>query len=235
MNVMLSDSFDRHLDTLVKAIRDWEREHPTQRASLIPALDASWSAISAVATTPKLPTNAVHRLMMWQTARLYQIHSLFLLLAQQLDGGMALLRMAAELTRDIAHIGDSPERLSLWLSRSDPASRRAYRKQFRFDESDPVMVHIKRTYDLTSTWGVHSHLTAASHLAVAGITEGVARLTVEDGAVDRSFLVWACAFGPIQLACLRTFLPALGDKLQPFHQDLAEVADTLCRSSSPAA
>jgi hypothetical protein len=232
---MLSDSFDRHLDTLVRAIKDWERKHPAERASLLPALDASWSAICAIATIPELPTNAVHRFMMWQTARLYQLHSLFLLLAQQLDGGMALLRMAAELTRDISHIGDSPERLDLWLARSEPARKKEYRREFRFDESDPIMAYVKRAYDLASTWGVHSHLTAASHLAVADTAQGVARLIVDDSAVNRSFMVWACAFVPIQLACIKTFLPAFGDTLQPFYQELAEVGETLCRSAPQAA
>lgn len=167
--------------------------------------------------------------MMWQTVRLYQIHSLFLVLAQQLDGGMALLRMAAELTRDIVHIGDSHERLELWLARADPARRNKYRKTFRFDTSDPIMAYVKKTYDLASAWGVHSHLTAASQLAVAETAEGVARLVVEDSAVDSSFAVWACAFVPIQLACITTFLAAFHE-LQPLYETLANVGHTLCQS-----
>ena len=57
------------------------------------------------------------QMLMWQTVLEYQMESFFLLICRRLDLGLAVLRMAAELARDIARIGGHHNRLDIWLSR----------------------------------------------------------------------------------------------------------------------
>jgi hypothetical protein len=223
-----STAHERHVGRLLSMNEKWRERRSALQPVIGSALDASWAAICSLAVQADLSTTEIHRLMMWQTCRLYQINGLILLAGTQLDGGLALVRMATELARDISYIGEDSERLEVWLNRSEAEAKKKYRKTFRFDTNDPAGAYVKSAYDLCSEWGVHSHLSGASHLDVRGVYQDVAGLDVTEAGIDRAVGVWCCSFVPIVVLCARSFLPTRSTQLVASINDLLSVGDTLC-------
>ena len=73
--------------------------------------------MGAIGHQPGITSIETHRLTMWQSVTNYQGQSLILLLDHRLDSGYALLRLAAELSRDVYCIGNDESRLKLGLKR----------------------------------------------------------------------------------------------------------------------
>jgi hypothetical protein len=151
---------------------------------------------------------AIHRLMMWQTVLGYLMQSFALAVDKQLDESMALLRMAAELARDMARLGERPELIDLWLSRrSEKVDRKKVRDSFRFDENDATEKQLRSLYDLASSYGIHGHLTTAMSLEPTGKSEDgeVLALQVGEPDVHGQLTIWFTAFMTVQFVCIKSF------------------------------
>jgi len=97
----------------------------------------------------------MYRLFLWQKVLHYQTQSLFLLIQSQLDAGFALLRLAAELSRDIARISDNEQMLDIWFKREIESSK--YKKYYKFLKQFPDEEKVYEIYKFASKFGVHGH------------------------------------------------------------------------------
>lgn len=169
---------------------------------------ASRALVGAVAKEGRLSAVGAHRLMMWQSILDYQMESFFLLIDRRLDEGLALLRMAAELARDVARISENETLLDAWLNRmGGNAQKTAYRRNFRFSDSDGTEAYIHKLYDLASTFGIHGHTLTSSKLQPTRVSPDgeVIALELPDEEVYRTLEIWLAAFFPLQELCHRGF------------------------------
>jgi hypothetical protein len=151
----------------------------------------------------------VERLMMWQKVLHYQVQSLFLLLQFQLDAGFALLRLAAELSRDVARIADDKEMFGIWKNRDKKDQRILYQKHFKFHVNSIDEKLVKNIYDLCSRYGVHGHQTDSMFSEMKSTIDSATPLVLvgvsEFGALD-AVHTWLLSFWPMQHLCTKTFI-----------------------------
>lgn len=150
----------------------------------------------------------MHRLFLWQKVLHYQIQSLFLLLRSQLDAGYALLRLAAELSRDVIRITDSEKMLAIWIERENKPNE--YKKYFKFasDSLDEEAVHT--VYKFASKFGVHGHVTDAMFAEVIGTigkSGSMLSLGVSNYGVLDTLHMWMLSFLPMHHICAKSFIP----------------------------
>jgi hypothetical protein len=163
--------------------------------------------VAAVVKEANLSSSEAHRLMMWQTALEYQMESFFLILDKQLDAGIALLRMASELARDIAYIANDESSLEIWLGRSsDEGKKKEYRKKFKFS-NEPTDQYVFQLYNLASTFGVHGHTLSSVAMQPKNFSSDGAVVSLEpsDIFVYQKIEIWMAAFFPLQDMCNRAF------------------------------
>lgn len=149
----------------------------------------------------------MHTLFLWQKVLHYQVQSLFLLLQSQLDSGYALLRLAAELSRDVFCIANSEKMLSVWIERE--IKPKDYRKYFKFSLNSPDEKAVYNTYKFASRFGVHGHMTDAMLSEVIGsidknntmVSLGVSNYGVLDAVHN-----WMMSFLPMHHLCARLFI-----------------------------
>ena len=161
----------------------------------------------AIGQQPELTKIEMHRLFLWQKVLHYQTQSLFLLLKSQLDAGFALLRLAAELSRDVIRIADDEKMLAIWLERENKPNE--YKKRFKFiqNSSDEEKVHT--VYKFASKFGVHGHQTDTIFSEIIGtigpsssmLSWGVSHYGVLD-----AIHMWMMSFLPMHHMCARSFL-----------------------------
>lgn len=220
-----SPELDSLLERKLANIEGLREGQPELWATINAAYVVSRGLIAAVATGEARSTAGADRLMMWQTVLEYQIESFFLLIDRRLDGGVALLRMAAELSRDLARIWDDETLLDVWLDRSTGRTqKKAYRDAFRFDESDKNESYVHKLYDLASTFGIHGHILSSSMLQpTRRSSDGkLFALEVPDIAMHRTLEIWLAGFFPLQELCLRklrtTKIPAISRAIAHFDE-----------------
>ena len=149
----------------------------------------------------------MHRLFLWQKILHYQVQSLFLVVQHQLDAGYALLRLAAELSRDLACIADDEKMLSIWLARENKQNE--YKKHFKFSLDSPDGRVVYNVYKFASKFGVHGHLTDAIFSKVIGTigkNNSMLSFGVSDYGVIEAVYMWMLLFLPIHYLCAKTFI-----------------------------
>jgi hypothetical protein len=143
---------------------------------------------------------------MWQTVLDYQMQSIVLILQHKLDSGLALLRMAAELSRDVHVIGKDDARMDLWVEKEK--RKREYQNVFKFDTSLPPGQMVYNIYKLCSAFGVHGHISnhMFSELVGQGGNDGQLAFTdvSEIGILD-SVETWLMGFVPMHHLCSNEF------------------------------
>jgi len=147
------------------------------------------------------------RYMLWRTLYDYIETSLLLLLKTRLDEGYALLRMAAELARDIARISESEGNFEMWKNRKDLHKTDQYKRTFSFNKNDGIEKLIFNLYNLASIYGVHSHQTRDMHLSHIGeVVEGkYIRVKVPERSMLEALNIWLFSFFPIHILVAKTF------------------------------
>lgn len=166
-------------------------------------------------------TRDVHRAMMWATLLDYQMDSLFLILRRRLDTGLALLRMSSELARDVARICEIDANFDIWLERQADSSRSQYRRIFRFNDTNEIEGFVHKLYDLSSTLGVHGHLTAyvSVHRERQSHDVGLVSLKVSDIDVLKVLEIWLAAAFPLHSMCIDTFQRTADDRFTEARQN----------------
>lgn len=173
---------------------------------------SSTIVLASAQACARLPQD-VHRSMMWASLLDCQMDALFLIVRRRLDTGLALLRMASELARDVARISESEARLKLWLDRREDSSCSKYRKEFRFDDGSQIERYVHALYDLSSTLGVHGHLTAYASIWRQKVVhrDGMASLEISDIEMLQVLEIWLAAAFPLHAMCVDTFV-RIGDQ-----------------------
>jgi len=149
----------------------------------------------------------MHRLFLWQKVLHYQTQSLFLLLQSQLDAGFALLRLAAELSRDVICIADDKKMLTIWLERENKPNE--YKKHFKFKQNSPDEEAVHTVYKFASKFGVHGHQTDTMFSEIIGtIGENSSLLSwgVSNYGVLDAVHMWLMSFLPMHHICAKSFI-----------------------------
>ena len=147
------------------------------------------------------------RYMLWRTMYDYLETSLLLLLKTRLDEGYAILRMAAELARDVARIGESHVNFEMWKSKESLHHTEQYKTAFTFNVNDSTEKHIFRLYNLASIYGVHGHQTRDMHLSYIGeVVHGrFIKVKVPERAMLEALNLWLFSFFPLHALAGKTF------------------------------
>jgi hypothetical protein len=210
----------------------FREEYPDLEMVFGAALNAGYLAVGSISLIRGMTTAETRRWLMWQTMFEYQKHSLLLIVGAHTDAGLALIRLAAELSRDVAAIRDNAERLDLWDKRRDPTRQREYRKIFRFDDETSAGKTAHQVYDLCSEIGVHGHDSDVTYLEPVGKfsasgRDGLLMMKVSDSGVLRALQIWLAAFGPLHLLCFGTFDAKHGRTLAEPYQMFGGTMETL--------
>lgn len=172
---------------------------------------ASVSTVSAPPSETKLWCG-----ILWQRISNYQLQSIELILGGDLDAGMALLRMAAELARDVAVLGRDEAQFATWKNRE--VNSEAYRKRFKFDHSPPG----RAAYDLykfASRFGVHGHQTTIAQARPNSRDIGndrVVHFEVDEDAPLQVIDIWLRSFFPLHALCAEAVGVDNPEKHEPF-------------------
>jgi hypothetical protein len=149
----------------------------------------------------------MHRLFLWQKVLHYQTQSLFLLLQSQLDAGFALLRLAAELSRDVIRIGDDEKLLAIWFERESKPNE--YKKRFKFIQNSPNETAVHTVYKFASKFGVHGHRTDTMFSEVIetiGENGSMLSFGVSNYGVFDAVHMWMLSFLPMHHICANSFI-----------------------------
>ena len=125
----------------------------------------------------------------------------------QLDAGYALLRLAAELSRDLARIADDEKMLSIWLARENKQNE--YKKHFKYSLDSPDESAIHNVYKFASKFGVHGHVTDVMFSEVIGTigkNNFILSFGVSDYGVIEAVHMWMMSFLPIHNICAKSFV-----------------------------
>jgi hypothetical protein len=140
------DGLTRVYDRMSSAVADTREKFPSVWALAGEALAMSELLVPFTAANIGLAEND-HRtnlLAIWNRIRLYQQNSFILIIGQQLDEGLAVLRMAAELTFIFKAVQADPRNLRLWVKEGSPRSE-SFKAAARMDLTNPTE---KRLYEL---------------------------------------------------------------------------------------
>jgi len=161
----MNDQLDRYLNRGYFFAQNVKAKHP-----------AVWDVAGQAISKSKEVMHLVHdtdvarhekefriRLGFWGSVRRYQINSLLEIFARNLDEGLAILRMATELSRALKAIAKDPTVYSVWIKGDDRRSRE-FKAAAKFDLNDPVEKSVFNTYDFCSNYGTHGHKTSAGYL-----------------------------------------------------------------------
>ena len=149
----------------------------------------------------------MQRLFLWQKTLHYQTQSLFLLLQSQLDAGFALLRLAAELSRDVIRIADDEKMLAIWLERENNPNQ--YKKLFKFRQNSPPEEAVHTVYKFASKFGVHGHQTDTMFSEIIGTIGKNGQMLswgVSNYGVLEAVHTWMLSFLPLHHICAQSFV-----------------------------
>lgn len=162
-------------------------------------------ALSSISTITNSSNNAkLWCGILWQTVSRYQLQSIELILAGELDAGIALLRMATELARDVAVLGKDEASLVIWKKREeDSKASKLYRDSFKFDQS-PLGLAARDLYKFASRFGIHGHNTLLAHAKpdLQNVsTNRIVHFDIEENAPFEAIDIWLRSFFPLHGLC----------------------------------
>jgi hypothetical protein len=187
-------------------ILGFAQSHPDIWQLFSTCFNVSNMLMIAIGHQPNLSIIETYRLVLWQSVLHYQSQALVLILNHHLDAGYALLRLAAELSRDIYCVGDDENLLNLWKDKEN--RRREYQDRFKFDNKSPIGRTVFDTYKLCSKYGVHGHITNSIFSEPIGFVdkeEKILLLDISELGILDAIHIWLTAFVPIQSLCVNTF------------------------------
>ncbi|MBU0595050.1 MAG: hypothetical protein KKH74_15090 [Gammaproteobacteria bacterium] len=224
MSIIDVPELDGFFESMSSEIQQFRREQEGTWALVGAAYLTASIVFKSAQTSQHLQTSQSHRVMMWATALDYLMDSFFLILRRRLDAGLALLRLASELARDIARVAENEKNLKVWLNRSDKAALTAYRKEFKFNDADRIESYVHQLYDLASKIGVHGHMSTTMALRPAGASPDGSFLIMEVPVIEvyKALEIWLAGFYPIQSMCLKSFADLNDDRFREARLIFAE-------------
>jgi len=136
-------------------------------------LQIEWEIVSAITQIPDIHWLVASHV---QTIHEYHRQALTMAMSNRPEIGMAVMRLACELTRDLCRIAEEPTRADLWLQYRSPDGHsrhgKDYKRVFRFSTDDGTEKAIYDLYNMFSNFGVHGHLPMTQNLAMAKEIDG---------------------------------------------------------------
>jgi len=151
----------------VDSIKAFRRDNKRKVKLANDVLQIEWELVSAITQI-----SGVHWLVVShvQTVHEYHREALLLAMSNKPEIGMAIMRLACELTRDLCRIIEKPTNIDLWLEYRDDGGHyrhgKEYRDVFRFS-GDQAEKGIQNLYNIFSNHGVHGHLPMTEQLGTA--------------------------------------------------------------------
>ena len=178
---------------------------------------------------------------MLQTLHSYFRNSALLLVTHSFDEGFSLLRMAAELSRDISCVAANPALITVWLRRRDSdEAQRVYRKAFRFDTASSEGRNAFAAYEFACGYGTHGHLTTlfSGRPTATGYSGMVSLTPTTKEAVD-TLRVWLSTLFSLYEVSLRWDLLPSEPAVQAIHkaylQGIINAGQIISKQQSPRA
>lgn len=157
--------------------------------------------------------------MLWQRVLQYQINSLFSLVARNLDEGYAILRLAADLAKDMARLAGAPGLEAVWNNRLKGDGKEAYSKKFHFHPNQSRDEdQVKRLWDLTSKFAIHGHVVGGMASTKVQTDGSIAFLSIPDMEVMKSIRLWMVGFLSVHALCMRPYEPFEGEVKKYFNE-----------------
>jgi hypothetical protein len=156
------------------------------------------------------PDHSLERAMLvnfWRTVYDYQEDALFLILCERFDAAFAMMRLASELTRDLARMGEDPVNFKMWMNKESEKDKKHYKETFRFNMSDELEEFVFSQYKTFSRWGVHGHLTGDIARKPEGVTpcETYVKLEITEDSILQNIGIWGLSFLSVHQMCARVF------------------------------
>lgn len=151
----LSPSLDRHIGNM----REIMRRFPSAWQLAGEAIAMTEILISFAETNTGPSRRSDYRknlLAVWNRIRLYQINSILEIFARNLDEGLAILRMAAELAFVFKALDRDERNFQLWVQGSQSQS---FKKACRMDFGNRTEKQIYDLYKFCCRFGTHGHVT----------------------------------------------------------------------------
>ena len=163
--------------------------------------------------------------MMWHNVYEYQEDSLFLLILGRIDAGYALLRMAAELSRDASRVWKDDAKHDMWQKRDEIRREGYYKDVFRFNDEDATERYVHGIYTLASNYGIHGHQSSQMSMSSRDRTADGQYVIMQIDYLDvlSSLKVWLFSFFPLQTLASRGFQDRLGQDKSPAYQAFLEI------------
>ena len=197
-----------------EAIQNFKISHPELWKFFGESINLARAIPFVIGKQDDLTEMEMYRLFLWQKILHYQVQSLFLILRHQLDAGYALLRLAAELSRDLSCIADDEKMLSIWLAREN--KRNEYKRHFKFSSESPDGKAVYNVYKFASKFGVHGHVTDAIFSDVVGTigkNNSMLSFGVSEYGVIEAVHMWMLSFLPMHYLCAKTFISKYSTEL----------------------
>lgn len=230
---------ERELERRLDSINEFKRHQDGLWMCADTLVTASHSVVMRASKNPELDPRATTIVMLWHTLWDYQVDGVFLILSNKLDQAYASLRMASELARDCARIGESEHNFNLWNSRREKHSTEEYKQIFRFKDEAPFEKAAYKLYNLGSNYGVHSHQTTDMYLEVVRhVKEGeLVVLKPSETAAYDGLKIWLTTFLPLHMCCIQA-LPekirlTLKDEIQRFWEAFDAIDDLIRQFVTP--
>lgn len=146
-------------------------------------------------------------LNLWRTMYDYQEDALYFILCRRFDAAFAMLRLAAELARDVARMGEDRANLEMWIRKDSERDKKHYKTTFRFNQQDPIEKFLHSQYKLFSQWGVHGHMTGDLAREPVGTTADgeFLRVGITNDSVLKNLGIWGLSFFAANQMCARHF------------------------------
>jgi len=170
------------------------------------------------------PDHSLDRAMLinlWRTVYEYHEDGLYLILCRRFDAAFALMRLAAELIRDIARMAEDPAHFEMWMNKAEKKNSKEYRKVFKFRLEDKTEAFIYSQYKMFSEIGVHGHLTGEITRELSGKSSDgeFVELNIPRDAVSENIGIWGLSFLTGHQLCARIFKKEIEDFKLPVSLD----------------
>lgn len=199
-SMLTSDELDRYFNRGLHFSEEIRRCYPSIWSAAGAAIAKAGEVMHMVHDNSSERTQEfLNRLGLWGAVRRYQISSILEIFSRNLDEGLALLRMATEVTRVLKAVSTDPAVWAIWV-KGDERKSAEFKRAAKFDLTDPVQKAVFAAYNFCTDYGTHGHRTSALYLVETPMGREPSMAGV--AAIAKSWFVHCVAMHRLSLKCL---------------------------------
>lgn len=198
------NKLDELVEKQIDVINKFRNTHPDIWQLAYESIDSS-HIVPGCLLNQKLSSSETYCLLFWQNVNRYIIDSFLHIVQKNMDVGVALLRMATELARDISCIAGDSKMLEICLKKNQNSKN--YRKMFKFNLNSPTGNLIFTLYKFSCKYGIHGHMTDLmfTEKTKDNTHPNLASIEVTHIAVLNMLHLWFKAYNAINLYLIESF------------------------------